>query len=69
MDIQNKINEARRRGNTLALSAYQAVLSSIQEKESRENKKFNEDQILGVIRKERDKYTEVNYPELKLQGL
>ena len=59
MNIQNLINSARKSGDPLALSAYQTVLSAIQERENRENKTLDEDQVIGVVRKEKDKYAEM----------
>ena len=59
MNIQNLINSARKSGDKLALSAYQTILSAVQERENRENKTLDGDQIVGVIRKEKDKYAEM----------
>jgi uncharacterized protein YqeY len=56
--IQTLINDSRRSGDKISLVAYQAVLSSIQERENRENITLKEDQVLGVIQKERDAYKE-----------
>ena len=56
--IQKLINDARKSRVQPLVTAYQAVMAGIQERENRENITLTEDQILGVIKKERDAYTE-----------
>jgi len=56
--IQNLINQARKSRDYSSLSAYQTILASIQEKEARENVSLTDDQILGIIDKERKLFEE-----------
>ena len=57
--LQYLINHARKNGDKNALAAYQAALASIQERENRENTIFNDEQVVGIIQKERDKFKEM----------
>lgn len=57
--LKNLINHARKSGDKNALTAYQAALASIQERENRENKDYNDEQVVGIIQKERDKFKEM----------
>lgn len=56
--LQELINFNRKAQDHIALVAYQSVVSAIQEKENRQNLTLNEDQIIKVIKRERDMYLE-----------
>ena len=50
--IQNLIKQFRKERDYAKLSAYQAILSTIQSKESSQNSDLNDNQILNIIQKE-----------------
>lgn len=56
--IQTLVNTARKERDDLARIALQTVLATVQELENRDNKILSEDDILVVIKKERNKYVE-----------
>jgi len=56
--IQNLINQSRKNRDYSGLSAYQTILASIQEREAKENVSLTDDQILGIIDKERKLFEE-----------
>lgn len=51
-DIQNGLTAGRKKRATNEIMAFSSVLSAIQERESRENKTLDDDDILKVIEKE-----------------
>lgn len=56
--IQTNINNARKSRDPVSLSAFQAVLSAIQARETRENVILNDNQLLKVVKNEMLKYQE-----------
>ena len=56
--IHTLLNRARKERNYSALSAYQSIYASIQEREAKENVSLNDEQILSVIEKEQKAFQE-----------
>jgi len=56
--LQTKIKESLRVKDNIAANVYRGVVATIQERESRENKTFSDDEIMGIIEKEANGYIE-----------
>lgn len=56
--LRAEVNKYRKEGNKIARIALQTVLSTVQERENRENKELSESDIMKVIEGEKKKYVE-----------
>ena len=56
--IHTLLNKARKERDYSALSAYQSIYASIQEREAKENVSLTDEQILSVIEKEKKAFEE-----------
>lgn len=56
--IHKLLNQARKTRDYSALSAYQSIYSSIQEREAKENVSLTDEQVLSVIEKEQKAFKE-----------
>lgn len=56
--ISEIINEARKSGDSIKKEAFQAVLSSIQLTENKQNKTLSDDEVLTVVEKEKNIFLE-----------